>query len=242
METLVTTIQNNIETVTGQIVTAAQSAGRDAAGVRLVIVTKAQPAHVVSAVISAGATILGENYPEETVSKMQALANPEGLSWHMIGHLQSRKAILVVNHFHVLQSLDSLHLAEKLERQLAERNKTLPVMLEFNVGGEESKHGWPAWDEKTWDLLIPEVESILSMPHLQLTGVMTMPPLQDQADLSRPHFVRLRKLSEYLGGHFGYQYFRELSMGTSTDFPIAVQEGATLVRVGQAILGSRSPR
>ena len=125
--------------------------------VRLVVVTKTQPLEVVQAAIEAGVRILGENYPEEGVTKIQSLAGQSGVEWHMIGHVQSRKARLVADHFALLHSLDSLKLAQRLDRFAAERNRILPVLLEFNVGGEESKSGWNASDESQWDALLPEI-------------------------------------------------------------------------------------
>jgi PLP dependent protein len=242
MVSLTNAIQQNIETVITQIGKAAQSVGRDEKQVKLVVVTKAQPLEVVKAVIEAGGKILGENYPEESVAKIDAFGRPEGLAWHMIGHLQSRKANLIVTHFDLLQSLDSLHLAEKLERLCAEQGKILPVMIEYNVGGEASKHGWPAWDENHWDDLIPPLEAILALQHLSIRGVMTMPPWNEDPQKTRPYFVALRNLAEFLSHRFGNAHFQELSMGTSTDFAAAVEEGATLVRIGTAIVGPRLPR
>ena len=239
MEAPVATIRQNIEIVTERITRAAQSVGRSEGDVRLVVVTKAQPVEVVRAAIDAGARILGENYPEETLPKIQALGRPEGVQWHMIGHLQSRKAGIVAEHFDLFQSLDSLRLAEKLERLLAEQNRVLPVLLEVNAGGEESKHGWPAWDEAQWESLLPEFASIFEMPHLSVRGLMTMPPLYDDPEQTRPFFARTRRLSEYLARRFDSQNFVELSMGTSSDYVAAVQEGATLVRIGTAIVGPR---
>ncbi len=238
MDALSTQIQHNLEQVRERIERAAQSAGRNAEDVRLVVVTKAQPVEVVSAAIEAGARILGENYPEETLPKMKALQRTD-VSWHMIGHLQSRKAGIVAEHFDMLQSLDSLQLAEKLERLLAERQRVLPVLLEFNVGGEESKHGWPAWEQAQWENVQPEVEAVLALPHLQVRGLMTMPPLVSDPEQSRPYFTRLRALGDYLAQRFAPASFREFSMGTSVDYPAAVQEGATLVRIGTAIVGPR---
>jgi pyridoxal phosphate enzyme (YggS family) len=239
MSQLVNTIQNNIQSVCSQIEKAAQSAGRDPHRVNLVIVTKSQPVAVVQAAIEAGASILGENYPEETVLKINALGGKGTVAWHMIGHLQSRKVGLVVEYFDALHSLDSLRLAQKLDRQLSGQNKILPVLIEFNISGEESKHGLAAWDETSWDGLTPEIESILALENLRVSGSMTMPPLAEDPEQSRPYFVRLRRLSEHLARRFGIQYFSDLSMGTSIDFIPAVQEGATYVRIGQAILGPR---
>jgi PLP dependent protein len=239
MDPLTAQIQLNIENVQEIILRAAQSANRSAESVRLVVVTKAQPVEVVSAAIAAGARILGENYPEETLPKIQALGRPEGVQWHMIGHLQSRKAGMVAGNFDLLQSLDSLRLAEKLERQLAELGRVLPVLLEVNVSGEESKYGWPAWDETGWSSLFPEIDGILALPHLALRGLMTMPPLYDDPEQTRPFFARLRKLGEFLARRYGTDHFSEMSMGTSADYQAAVQEGATLVRIGTAIVGPR---
>jgi PLP dependent protein len=239
MDALAEQIRQNIEQVQGRIGRAAQSAGRDPQDVRLVVVTKAQPVEVARAALAAGARILGENYPEETLPKIQALGHPQGTAWHMIGHLQSRKAGLVAEHFDLLESLDSFSLAEKLERQLAQRERVLPVLLEFNVSGEESKFGWAGWDEARWDGLLPEIESLLALPHLAVRGLMTMPPLNEAAELTRPFFARLRRLAHFFARRFGPEYFRELSMGTSADYAVAVQEGATLVRIGTAIVGPR---
>lgn len=239
MNALTAQIQENIERVYETIQRAAQSVDRDANKVRLVVVTKAQPADVIQAAIEAGARILGENYPEETLPKMEVVGRPAGAAWHMIGHLQSRKAGLVAEHFDLLQSLDSLRLAEKLDRRLAEVNRVLPVLLEVNVSGEESKFGWAAWEEAQQQSLLREVEAVLNLPHLEVRGLMTMPPLYGDPEQTRPYFVRLRRLSELLAARYGEQHFSELSMGTSADYPAAVQEGATLVRIGTAIVGPR---
>lgn len=239
METQTVNIRERMESVLERIERAAQSAGRTGSEVRLVVVTKGQPVEVIRAAVEAGARTLGENYPEETIPKMNALGSAAGLSWHMIGHLQSRKSGLVAERFDLLQSLDSLRLAARLNQQLDVLNRVLPVMLEFNVSGEESKYGWPAWDEADWDRLLPDVEAILSLPRLAVCGLMTMPPLCQDPQKARPYFKRLRLLREFLSARFSDKYFHDLSMGTSIDFEAAVQEGATLVRIGEAILGPR---
>ncbi len=158
-----------------RIVQAAQRAGRDPHAVRLVVVTKAQPLERIRAVVAAGAEDLGENYPEEALTKMQALARYD-LRWHMIGHLQRRKARLVIEHFDYFHALDSLRLAQRLERLAASAERRLPVLLQFNVSGEASKHGWPAWDEARWPDLLAEIEQVLTCEHLLIQGVMTIPP------------------------------------------------------------------
>ncbi|RME91277.1 MAG: YggS family pyridoxal phosphate-dependent enzyme [Anaerolineae bacterium] len=238
-ENLVERIRERYERALEQIEAAARSAGRDPRDVRLVVVSKAQPLTVVRAAIAAGIRLLGENYPEEAVEKMQALAAETEVEWHMIGHVQSRKARLVAEHFALLHSLDRLKLARRLDRFAAEAGRTLPVLLEFNVSGEATKYGWPAWDENAWEALVPEIAQVLQFEHLRVRGLMAMPPLPREAEESRPYFRRLRRLRDFLSRRFPEIAWEELSMGTSADFVIAVQEGATLVRVGQAILGPR---
>lgn len=207
MEAFVGSIQQRFDYVRSKIDQAARSVSRQPEEIRLVVVTKAQPIEVVRAAIEAGACLLGENYPEETLPKIQALSSVQGIAWHMIGHLQSRKAGLIAEHFDMLESLDSLHLAEKLERLLTERNRVLPVLLEVNVSGEQSKSGFAGWNESQWDQLLPEFEQILGLPHLSVQGLMTMPPLFVDPEQSRPYFVKLRHLADCLGTHLGHGYF-----------------------------------
>ena len=233
-----TRIQNNLAQVTEKIQTAAHRAGRNPDKVKLVVVSKGQPLEVIQAAIAAGVRIFGENYPEETAAKIQAAAN-DNVEWHMIGHLQSRKARLVCDHFQYMHSLDSLHLAEKLERILADSGRILPVLLEFNVGTEVSKSGWQANDAETWPGLLPEIVAILKLTHLEVHGLMTMPPLTVSPDQAQVYFKRLVSLRDYLRRSFPDQTWDELSMGTSSDFEAAIQEGATFVRIGTSILGPR---
>jgi hypothetical protein len=222
-----------------QIAITARSAGRDPESVKLVVVTKAQPVDVTQAAIEAGAHILGENYPEEGVMKLQSLREFSAVEWHMIGHVQSRKAQLVAENFNFLHSLDSLKLAKRLNQFCGEAGRTLPVLLEFNVGGEESKSGWPAWNEAHWSSLLDELSAVTALPNLQVRGLMTMPPLGETAEFSRQFFQKLKRLQEYLSLQYPAMDFSELSMGTSSDYDVAIQEGATFVRVGTAIVGPR---
>ena len=239
MPNLVDTIRENYLITLDNIATAAHNSGRTPEEVRLVVVTKSQPLEVVQAAIEAGARVLGENYPEEGVTKIQSLPNQSGVEWHMIGHVQSRKARLVADHFELLHSLDSLKLAQRLDRFAAENNRVLPVLLEFNVGGEESKSGWDASDDSRWNVFLPEIQSILDLPNLRVHGLMTMPPLEADPGDSRRFFQRLRLLRDHLASAFPQTDWHELSMGTSADYTVAVEEGATLVRVGTAIVGER---
>ncbi len=240
MSDLVQSIRERYLQTLDKIASAAKMSSRSPKSVRLVVVTKSQPLEVVEAAVEAGVRILGENYPEEGVRKIQSIAEKSAVEWHMIGHVQSRKAGLVAQHFNLLHSLDSLKLAQRFNRFCEEAGHTLPVLLEFNVGGEESKGGWPAWDEAQWAVLTDDISSLLSLPDLQVQGLMAMPPLGETAEFSRPFFQRLRRLQEYLMKQFPQASWTELSIGTSLDYEVAVQEGATLVRVGTAIVGPRS--
>ena len=238
---LVDGIRERYLRVIDQIGTAAQAAGRAPDSIRLVVVTKTHPLETVRAALEAGVRDLGENYAEEAVAKINAIGPPEttGVRWHMIGHVQSRKAGLVAAHFDMLHALDSLKLARRLDRFAGEAGRKLPVLLEVNLSGEESKFGYPAWDQSQWPALLPELEQLVPLLNLEIRGLMTMPPFAETDEASRPFFRRMRSLQAYLDQHFPQVMWRELSMGTSADFVVAVEEGATLVRVGTAILGSR---
>ncbi len=239
MADLVSTIRERYGRVLDAISVAARKSGRDPLTIRLVVVTKLQPIETVRAAIEAGAQILGENYAEEGTAKITALGPQTGVEWHMIGHVQSRKAGLVAQHFDLIHSLDSMRLAERLDRSAAEAGRELPALLEFNISGEKSKHGWAAADEAHWAELLPEISTVAALPHLKVRGLMTMPPLSTDPEAGRRHFQQLRRLRDFLAARVPTATWQELSMGTSADFAVAVEEGATLVRVGQAILGPR---
>ena len=159
----------------------------------------------------------------------------------MIGHVQSRKADLIAEHYHWVHSLDSLKLAQRLDRCAAELGRTIPVLLECNTSGEQSKFGWPAWQEQRWPDLLPEVSQIVALPNLQVRGLMTMAPFLPEMEEARPYFRRLCQLQAFLASQLPQVAWDELSMGMSADFMVAIQEGATIVRVGTAIMGSRPP-
>ncbi len=234
-------IAERYQAVLARVAQAAARAGRAAESVRLMVVTKGQPLEKVRAVVRAGARDLGENYPEEGVEKIRACTQPD-VRWHMIGHVQRRKAKLVIAHYDTLHALDSVALARRLERLAAEAGRVLPVLLEFNVGGESSKFGWPAWHESQWEALLPDVEAVLACEHLLVQGVMTVPPPVPDPEAARPYFRRLRALRDFLARRFPAASWDELSMGMSADFEVAIEEGATWVRVGTAILGPRPPK
>ncbi len=226
--------------VLDRIAKAARRAGRKPETIRVVVVTKTQPVEIVQAAIEAGARLIGENYAEEGAEKIEALYLQEsGIEWHMVGHIQSRKASLVAQHFSFVHSLDSLRLAQRLDRAAGEARRVLPVLLEVNVSGEESKYGLAGWDSQRWGDLVPIAEAVAALPNLRLQGMMTMPPLDPDPEAARPYFRKLHSLLGFLKRKVARIEWEELSMGTSADYEVAVEEGATLVRIGQAILGPR---
>jgi pyridoxal phosphate enzyme (YggS family) len=232
---LTETIRHNLEYVQERMARAAMRSGRTVGDVRLVVVSKAQSLSVVQAAFDAGVRLFGENYPEESLPKIEALQG-RGVFWHMIGHLQSRKIRIVCQSFDMLHSLDRVSLALKLEQALKENGRVLPCLLELNVSGEESKFGF---DVRASADFLKSVAQIVELPHLELRGLMTMPPLMDDPEDVRPYFARLRQWQEILRREFPAVCWDELSMGTSADFEQAIIEGATYVRIGQAILGPR---
>jgi len=220
-----------------RITRAAARAGRELSAVRVVAVTKAQPIETVAAALEAGLTRLGENYVEEALEKIAALG--PGPEWHMIGHVQRRKAREAATHFALVHSVDSLALAQRLDRISGEHGRRLPVLLECNVSGEASKFGYPARTAGERSAMAAEVNEILRLPNLNVQGLMTVAPLGPTAEQARPVFGDLRGLRDWLCSQLGQPSWPELSMGMSDDFEVAVEEGATLVRIGRALLGPR---
>jgi pyridoxal phosphate enzyme (YggS family) len=233
-------IKHRYQNVLERMEAAARRVGRSPADVRLVVVTKTHTVELIRTVLEAGAFHLGENYAEEAVSKKMALEGTPGITWHMIGHVQSRKAAMVAEHFDWVHSLDSLKLANRLNRFASEQGRRIPVLLECNVSGEESKFGWPAWQEAYWDTLLEPFAQILELPALDVRGLMTMAPFLADSEQARPYFRRLKHLQGYLINRFPDVDWPELSMGMSADYEVAIEEGATWIRVGTAIIGPRS--
>ncbi len=221
-----------------RIARAARRAGRRPEDVQLVVVTKGHPLDAVRQVVEAGARHLGENYLEEALPKIEALQG-EHLTWHMIGHVQSRKARPVAEHFAWVHSVDRMKLARRLSAFAAESGRSLPVLLECNVSGEASKFGWAAWEARSWPALAESLAPLLELPALEVRGLMTMAPFVDDPEEVRPVFRRLRSLRDFLARKFPHLPWEHLSMGMSGDFEVAVEEGATFVRVGTAIMGPR---
>ena len=213
----------NLAAVRIRIARAAERAGRDPGTVHLIAVSKTKPAALVRAALAAGATDFGENYVQEAVAKRAELG--AGGRWHLIGHLQRNKAARAVETFDCIQTVDSAALGTALARHAAEQQRTIHVLVEVRLGGEATKSGV---DPEALPALLAELQS----PALVVEGLMTVPPPGDP-ETARPHFRTLRALGERAG-------LRELSMGMSDDFEVAIEEGATMVRVGRAIFGART--
>lgn len=228
-------ISENLARVRERIETAALRCGRDLLKVRLVAVIKTVEAERVRQAISAGVKILGENYVQEAQKKIEILGH--NVAWHFIGHLQTNKAKAAVHLFDLIHSVDSLNLAKELNKQAQQQGKVLPVLLQVNLSGETTKFG--AREKEIFQV----IEELSAMEGLLVKGLMTMPPYFEDPEASRPYYVELRKLGERLAQQkLSRISIEELSMGMSNDFEVAIEEGATLVRVGTAIFGARPPK
>lgn len=238
-------IKNNVARVRDIIAASAARSGRLAEAVTLVAVTKTHPATMVIAAAEAGLRDFGENRVEEALPKQVELAGalPPDVCWHMIGHIQSRKAADVAGGFTWVHSIDRLKIARRLSESAANERKTIDILLEVNTSGEESKEGY---DLTRWpdvplvgSALHADVELIGALPSLRLRGLMTMAPFVSDPETVRPVFRRLREMSLALSEAFPSQDFSTLSMGMSGDYQVAIEEGATVIRVGTAIFGPR---
>lgn len=238
-------IAENITRVQENIANACARANRKPDEVTLVAVSKRKPVEAISAAIEAGLRHFGENRVEEAESKIPLVNAQTEIkpTWHMIGHIQSRKAKAIVPLFDIVQSVDRLKIARKLSELAQSADKILPVLLEVNISGEAAKHGFDVshWQsnveqkEHFWQ----EMQTMLALPNLEIRGLMTMAPFYDEVERTRPIFAGLAELQKALSTDFGIT-LADLSMGMSNDYSIAIEEGATIVRVGQAIFGSRN--
>lgn len=241
------TIAENIEQVREVIAAACTRVQRQPSEVQLVTVSKTHPVSAIMEAAAAGVQHFGENRVEEAKEKIpqaNQLADLP-LTWHMIGHIQSRKAKDVLPLFQMVHSVDSLKLAERLSRLLAEQGQTLDVLVEINVSGEAAKSGFQAvgWsrDAALRSALWQSVEQVLALPGLNPLGFMTMAPIVDDMEQARPVFAELAALRTALAESFK-RPFPHLSMGMTDDYPVAIEEGATIIRVGRAIFGERQVR
>lgn len=235
-------VVNNYNQVLDRVARSTESAHRDPEAVQLVVVTKGHPLPLAQWVVRAGARILGENYIDEGLKKIDALADTSDVKWHMIGHLQSRKAKKMCEHFSVFQALDSIKLASRLDRLSRELDRKLPVFLECNLSGEPSKYGFACWNHTLLEDFLEQINIIKDLENVIIQGLMTMPPFDQNPETSRPYFRSLREIKTRINDMYPDLPITELSMGMSNDYEIAIQEGATIVRIGQAILGKRPPK
>jgi pyridoxal phosphate enzyme (YggS family) len=221
----------NLETIRQRIRTACERAGRNPDSVTLLAVTKTQTPEIVKAAAELGLLLFGENKVQEAKAKIPLC--PGKLRWHFIGHLQSNKCRDAVELFEMIQSVDSLSLAQEINKRAEQAARRMPVLIEVNVAGEVSKFGCKP------EQLLAELKQLNALPRIEIHGLMTVPPWSPEAEDSRPHFRRLRELKakceQVLGAPLPH-----LSMGMSGDFEIAIEEGATMVRVGTALFGPRA--
>lgn len=227
-------VKERLQRVRDQIRSAAEGCGRDPGEIQLVAVSKTVPADRVQQAIEAGASVLGENYIQEAREKHHLLSH-QPISWHFIGHLQSNKAKYAVKIFELIHSVDRLKLARELDKQAGKIDKVQPVLIQVNIAEEETKSGIRAAD------LMALIREAAGLKHLSIRGLMTMPPYFDDPEAARPFFSALRQLRDRIQEEqIPNVGMTELSMGMTGDFSTAIEEGATLVRIGTAIFGERS--
>ena len=232
-------IRDNLADINHKISCAVKVSGRSADEISILAISKRQPVEVIGAAYHCGLRAFGESYVQEALEKMRYFCDFAGMRWEMVGHVQSRKASQVAENFHVLHSLDSLKLANLLSQFRPKSMAPLEVFLQVNIGDESSKTGFAAKDETDWQNLVLVVKQVLQLKGLNLVGLMAMPPLFADPQDSRPYFVKLRQLKDYLNDQVNKAALTQLSAGTSADFQIAIEEGATVIRIGERLLGPR---
>ncbi len=224
------TLRDNLRCIEDQIEQACERSGRDRSDVTLVAVSKTHPADVVEKAFELGLRDFGENRVQELIKKKDLLSTR--IHWHQIGHLQSNKAKYIAPFVHLVHSIDSLETAIELSLRAKQSSRTIDILIEVNIAAEAQKHG--VEPEKAKALL----DSVLEQaPNLAVKGLMTVAPFEENPDHTRPYFRSLRKLRDRL--QQDHSHIRELSMGMSNDFEIAIEEGATIVRIGSLLFGER---
>ncbi|MDD3403251.1 MAG: YggS family pyridoxal phosphate-dependent enzyme [Hespellia sp.] len=225
-------LKQQLAEVESNIQAACDRAGRDRSEVTLIAVSKTKPVPVLQEAYDLGIRIFGENKVQEIVDKFDAL--PEDIHWHMIGHLQRNKIKYIVDKVDMIHSVDSIRLAEAIEKEAAKSNRIVNILLEVNVAEEESKFGLHI------DEVVPTLEKIASLAHIKVCGLMTIAPFVDNPEENRPIFAKLRKLSvDIMDKNIDNIIMSVLSMGMTNDYEVAIEEGATMVRVGTGIFGTR---
>ena len=225
-------VEDNIRHIREVIAEAARRSGRPASAIRLMAVTKTVDDDRILAAIRAGVEIIGENYVQEAKRKIEKLGTAS--EWHLIGRLQTNKAKYAVHLFDMIHSVDRMELAVELDRRARAAGRVIPICIEVNVSGEETKSGVPLVE--ALDL----VRAMVSLQNLSIQGLMTMPPWFDDPEEARPCFRALRELRDKIAGEaIPRVEMRELSMGMTEDYAVAIEEGATIVRIGRGIFGER---
>jgi pyridoxal phosphate enzyme (YggS family) len=225
-------VGGNYRGILDRITAAAEKVRRDPGAVRLLAAAKSQSVEAIRAALAAGVTLVGENYVQEAADKKKQIS--ASIEWHMIGHLQRNKARAALDLFDLVESLDNLALARELDKEGAKRDKTIRAFVEVNLGGEASKSG--VAQEQVHALM----EALSELSHLSIEGLMTVPPFRENLEDVRPYFRALRELRDSLAGlHLPNVELKELSMGMTHDFTVAIEEGATIVRIGTALFGPR---
>ena len=225
-------IPTRFEEIRDRMERAMERAGREASSVKLVAVTKTRSVEEMAAAVGAGVTDVGENKVQEAEAKKPELQ--AAVRWHLVGHLQKNKAKKAVELFDLIHTVDSAAIGQRIDRLAAERDKVQPVLVQVDLAGEETKDGLPEEE------LFPTLEKLRECSNLRVDGLMVLPPYFDDTDEVRPYFQRLRELSD--NGQERGLVGRELSMGMSHDFEVAIEEGATLIRVGTALFGPRAQK
>jgi pyridoxal phosphate enzyme (YggS family) len=225
-------IKEQIEIIRQRIAAAARTSGRPASDVRLMAVTKTVDDQRIMQAIDAGVDMIGENYVQEARRKIELMG--KSIAWHLIGHLQTNKAKYAVRLFDMIHSLDRIELARELDRRSRMAGVVTKALIEVNISGEETKRGVAHRDA------LPLIREVSTLENISVQGLMTMPPWFDDPEEARPFFVALRELRERVAAeNLPRVEMRELSMGMSQDYEVAVEEGATIVRIGRSIFGER---
>jgi len=228
-------VAENLRRIREKIAEAALRVGRKPEEVKILGAAKGQSTEKIREAVAEGLTLIGENYVQEAEKKKPFLSDLS-LTWHLIGHLQKNKAKKAFELFDLIETVDRIEIAEKLSKLCQKAGRRLPIFIEVNVGGEENKKG-----------ILPEalpelIRHIRDLPGLEIRGLMCIPPYFEDVEAVRPYFRRLRELRDELQEKFDLPALTELSMGMSHDFEVAVEEGATIVRIGTALFGPRTPK
>ncbi len=226
-------IRENLRNVRRHMAEACEKSGRAAEDVRLIAVSKTKPLPDLEEAYACGCRDFGENKVQELVEKYEAL--PKDIRWHMIGHLQRNKVKYIVDKVFLIHSVDSLRLAQEIEKEAAKHERTVNILIEVNVAGEESKFG------VTPEGVLELVKEIAQMPHIRVRGLMTIAPYVEDAEENRPYFEKIKKIYvDIIHKNIDNVFMEELSMGMTGDYEVAISEGATYIRVGTGIFGERN--